>query len=98
MHPELTFSSTDVELGGDGSAIVTGELTIRGIGRTIVAEGTYTAPARDPFGTERAALELHATVDRREWDLNWQLPLPDGGDAVGWQVELTAELELVRAA
>ena len=73
-------------------------LTIRGIGRTIVAEGTYTAPARDPFGTERAALELHATVDRREWDLNWQLPLPDGGDAVGWQVELTAELELVRAA
>ena len=46
----------------------------------------------------RAALELHASVDRRDWGLSWQLPLPDGGDAVGWEVELTAELELVEAA
>jgi hypothetical protein len=45
----------------------------------------------------RAALAMHASVDRRDWGLSWQLPLPDGGDAVGWEVELTAELELVEA-
>ena len=97
VHPALVFRSTDVDLHGDGSALVTGELVIRGISRTITAVGSYRAPTRDPFGSLRAALELRATIDRRDWGLNWQLPLPDGGDAVGWNVELTAELELVEA-
>ena len=96
-YPELTFSSTDVELRRDGTAVVTGLLTIRGISRSVSAAGTYRPPTRDPFGSERIALQLSATVDRRAWDLNWQLPLPEGGDAVGWDVEVTAELELVRA-
>jgi hypothetical protein len=30
--------------------------------------------------------------------MNWQLPLPDGSDAVGWHVEITAHLELVKSA
>jgi polyisoprenoid-binding protein YceI len=97
VHPALVFRSTDVDLHDDGSALVTGELVIRGISRTITAVGSYRAPTRDPFGSLRAALELRATIDRRDWGLNWQLPLPDGGDAVGWNVELTAELELVEA-
>jgi polyisoprenoid-binding protein YceI len=97
-HPQLTFRSTSVELRDDGRATVTGELTIRGIGRTVTAHGRYRGPARDPFGIEKAALELRTTVDRRDWKLDWQLPLPDGGDAVGWDVDLSAELELVRAA
>jgi polyisoprenoid-binding protein YceI len=97
-HPDLSFHSTDIELREDGSAIVNGELTIRGITRLVIAEGSYRPPTADPFGTVRAALALHATVDRRDWDLSWQLPLPDGGDAVGWDVELTAELEFVEVA
>lgn len=97
-HPELSFRSTDVELRDDGSAIVKGELTIRGITHPVLAEGSYRPPTVDPFGTVRAALALHAIVDRRDWDLSWQLPLPDGGDAVGWDVELTAELEFVEVA
>ena len=28
--------------------------------------------------------------------MSWQLPLPDGGDALGWEVEITADLELVK--
>jgi polyisoprenoid-binding protein YceI len=97
-HPRLTFRSTSIDLRADGTAAVTGVLTIRGISRTVTAEGSYRAPVRDPFGMEKAALELRATVDRRDWNLDWQLPLPDGGDAVGWDVDLSAELELVRAA
>ena len=97
-HPELRFRSTDVELRDDGSATVRGELTIRGVSRPVTAEGSYRPPTVDPFGTVRAALSLHSTVDRRDWGLSWQLPLPDGGDALGWEVELTAELELVKAA
>ena len=95
-YPQITFRSTGVELGEDGSASVAGELTIRGVSRSVAARGTYQPPTEDPFGTYRAGLELRATVDRRHWDMNWQVPLPDGGDALGWEVEITAQLELTR--
>ena len=97
-HPRLTFHSTLVDLRDDGTVSVDGELTIRGVTHPLTADGSYRTPTRDPFGTERAALHLRANVDRRLWGLSFQLPLADGGDAVGWDVELTANLELVRAA
>jgi hypothetical protein len=28
--------------------------------------------------------------------MNWQKPLPDGSDALGWDVEITAQLELIK--
>lgn len=95
-HPLITFRSSSVVLGDDGSAGVTGELTIRGVSRSVVAHGTYRLPTEDPFGTYRAGLELRATVDRRNWDMSWQAPLPNGGDALGWEVEITVHLELIR--
>lgn len=96
MYPLIGFRSTRIELGDDGAATVTGELTIRGTTETITAKGTYQPTREDPFGKYRAGLELRTVVDRRSWNLNWQLPLPDGSDALGWEVEITAELELVR--
>jgi polyisoprenoid-binding protein YceI len=97
-HPLITFRSTNVVLGDDGSASVSGELVIRGVSRSVTASGSYVPPTEDPFGLSRAALELRATVDRRSWDMNWQLTLPDGSDALGWEVEITAHLELVKNA
>ena len=96
-HPELTFRSTLVELRDDGGATVTGELSVRGVTHLITAEGRYRGPIDDPFGAQRVALELRTAVDRRAWDMSWQRPLPDGADALGWEVELMADLELVEA-
>ena len=95
-HPIIAFRSTRVEIEDDESATVTGELTVRGTTHTITARGTYHPPREDPFGSQRAGLELRASVDRRTWDMNWQLPLPDGSDALGWDVEITAQLELIK--
>jgi polyisoprenoid-binding protein YceI len=94
--PLVVFRSTRIELGDDRSAVVSGELAIRGVSRTVTATGTYSPTITDPLGVSRAAFELRATIDRRDWEMNWQLSLPDGGDALGWEVEITADLELVR--
>jgi polyisoprenoid-binding protein YceI len=96
-HPRVTFRSTSVELGDDGTAVVTGELAFRGVSRSVTAEGTYQPPRQDPFGAYRVGLELQATIDRRDWGMDWQLPLPDGSDALGWDVEITGHLELTRS-
>ena len=95
-HPQLTFRSTSIEFSEDGAATVTGELAIRGVFGSISATGTFFPPTEDPFGGTRAGLELSATIDRRTWGMTWQTPLPNGGDALGWEVDVTAHLELTR--
>ena len=97
-HPEITFRSTDVDLAADGTATVEGELTIKGITKPITATGTYQEPVQDPYGGTRTALALTATLDRREWDMSWQAPLPSGDDVLAWDVTLTVELELIQQA
>lgn len=95
-HPRVRVRSEDVRLEEDGTAVVRGQLTIKGISRPVTATGTYQPAVEDPYGSLRAALELTATVDRRDWDMHWQAPLPKGGDALGYEVELSAHLELIQ--
>jgi polyisoprenoid-binding protein YceI len=95
-HPEILFGSRQVEFAESGTAKVDGELTIRGLSRPITVTGMYELPVEDPFGFVRAALELRAVLDRRDWGMSWQQPLPDGADVLGWDVELTVQLELVK--
>jgi polyisoprenoid-binding protein YceI len=97
QSPVMTFRSTEVVLD-DEHAVVTGELTIRGVSQAVQAQGRFTAPSEDPFGNTRLGLELGATIDRREFGLTWQMPLPNGGDALGWEVAVTAQLEFIRRA
>lgn len=76
-------------------------MTLRGVTRPVAATGRYQSPIEDPFGSIRAALEFTTTtttIDRRDWGMDWQAPLPGGGDALGNLVELTASLELVKEA
>jgi polyisoprenoid-binding protein YceI len=97
-HPEVQFASTQVDLRDDGSAAVEGDLTIKGITKPIQATGTWTAPAPDAFGSSRGHLNLEAEIDRTEWDMNWNAPLPSGGKALANQVTLTIELSLIEQA
>jgi polyisoprenoid-binding protein YceI len=95
VTPTITFRSTDIRAAEDGSAELDGELTIRGVTKPLTATGSYAAGG-DAFGNERVAFELEATVDRREFGLNWQNQLPDGSDALAWDVTLTVDLQLVK--
>jgi polyisoprenoid-binding protein YceI len=93
-HPELTFRSDDLRVDGD-RVTVSGEITIKGIARPIVLTGTISGPVESPFGKVVVGLELEGTLDRREFGLDWNAPLPGGGLTVANEVTLTGELELV---
>jgi polyisoprenoid-binding protein YceI len=94
-HPEIAFRSTAVRLADDGRAEIDGELTIRGVTRPISAGGQYAPPRASSFG-EVAGLQLRTSFDRREFGFEWQIELPGGGNAVGWDVEVDIDLLLVR--
>jgi polyisoprenoid-binding protein YceI len=92
-HPELTFSGREA-----GEGRFEGELTIKGISKPVTLEGTVTGPVTDPYGNERYGLALTGVIDRTEFGLNWNNPLPGGGFALANDVTLKAELSLVKAA
>jgi polyisoprenoid-binding protein YceI len=94
-HPELTFRSTAIRLADDGRAEVDGELTLRGTTRAVTATGSCAPPRASDFG-EIAGLQLSTTLDRRAFGFAWQSQLPDGGDAVGWEVQIDVDLLLIR--
>jgi polyisoprenoid-binding protein YceI len=96
-HPEVTFVSTNADLREDGSAVVEGDLTIKGITHPVTAAGTWTAPGADAFGNTRAHLTLEATVDRTAYEMRWNAPLPSGGNALANEVTITVDVALVSA-
>jgi polyisoprenoid-binding protein YceI len=92
-HPVLTFSG---DLGRDGDrATVEGEITLKGITRPATLEGTIVGPAVDHFGKTRVGLKLETVVDRTQFDINWNMPLPNGEPALANEVTLKADLTLV---
>jgi polyisoprenoid-binding protein YceI len=95
-YPEITFTATDLSREGT-SVRGAGELTIKGVTKPIVIEGTIAeAPATDPFGRERLGLRLEATVDRTDYGVSWNAPNQSGGNYLADDVRLIAELALVR--
>ena len=97
-HPAVTFTSSSVDLREDGTAVVDGELTIKGITQPVQATGSWTAPAADAFGATRGHLTLEATIDRTAFGMNWNMPLPSGGNALANNVTLTVDISLVAQA
>jgi polyisoprenoid-binding protein YceI len=93
--PEIAFESSDIRVDG-AELIVSGELTIRGVRRPVEARGTIVGPVDHPAGGERVGIDLSTTVDRTDFDLNWNAPLPKGGVMVENDVELNIHLELAR--
>jgi polyisoprenoid-binding protein YceI len=96
-HPELTFVSSSIERSGEG-VIVRGDLTIRGATKPVELAGTIAGPFIDAFERERLNLELETAVDRTDFGLNWNMPLPNGEPALQHEVTLVAELYFVREA
>ena len=96
-HPQLSFTSNAISVVDDKLEI-DGELTVKGVTKPVTITGTVSGPATHAFdGSSRLGLELETTIDRTAYGLNWNAPLPTGGFAVGNDVKIRAELELVLA-
>ena len=66
--------------------------------RRVLARGNLSGPHVDVAGNQRLGLQLETSVDRREYGLEWNAPLPQGGFALDNEVKLDVQLELVHEA
>lgn len=96
-YPELRFQSTSISSNGD-ELVVEGDLTIKGVTQRVVLTGTYVGEGADPWGNDRIGLELQTTVDRTDFGLDWNAPLPGGGFMLPDDVVLKAIFAAVKAS
>ncbi len=94
-YPQLRFSSSELSVADDGSVTLRGELEIRGETREVEASGKFGQLGADLAGNARVGLSVAATVDRRNFGLDWNAELPSGGEVLDYEVAIAVELELV---
>lgn len=95
-HPFVTFKSTAVRAAGGGRLAVTGDLTIRGTARPVTLEvDPLPASVSDPWGNCRRGATARTRINRKDWDLKWNLALETGGVVVGEEVAIELEVELI---
>ena len=91
--PTLRFVAEDVDLDSE-SVVVPGEITIKGVTKPVEVTGTLSEPMADAYGNERLGLKLAASVDRTDFGVDWNTPLPTGDPALSNDVTIVAELQL----
>jgi polyisoprenoid-binding protein YceI len=97
QHPQIRFASTAIEPDGDGFKVV-GDLTIKGITRAVELHAVPQAPEpiEDPWGGTRIGLEVTGEIDRRDYDLNWDVMTPAGVPLAAYKVKLDLLLGLAK--
>jgi len=95
--PTLTFVSSAVS-GTEDDFELTGELTIRGISKTVTFTGEFNGVAVDPFGATRAGFEAKTVISRKEFGLTWNAALEAGGVLVSDKVTIALDVAFVKAA
>jgi polyisoprenoid-binding protein YceI len=94
--PTMTFKSSKVNVTGENTAVLTGDLTIRDVTREVNLDVEYLGMAKSPWGTQNAGFEAKTRILRDDWGLTWNAALETGGWLVGKEIDINIELELVK--
>jgi polyisoprenoid-binding protein YceI len=95
-HPRIQFRGGRIEGNLDSKFTLHGNLEIRGVTRPATLYVVHQGRATDPWGNERAGYTATATINRKDFGLEWNMALEAGGVLVGDEVKITIETELVR--
>lgn len=97
-HKQISFVANTYEsVDNDGSYELYGDLTIKGITKRIKLDVEFGGIVKDPWGNEKAGFTINGKVNRKDWDLSWNVPLETGGVLVSEEVRISCEVQLMRA-
>lgn len=93
QFPTLTFQSKSIARRGENRYDVTGDLTMRGVTKTIVLPVEYLGKAKDPWGNDKVAFEAEISLNRKDYGLMWNAALETGGFLVGDDVRVNISVQ-----
>jgi polyisoprenoid-binding protein YceI len=98
-HPTMTYRSTGLRPDGDGF-LMDGELTLKGVTRPVPLTLEINGFGFDPFAPDpatgaRAGFTATGQINRTDFGINYNGPIPGGGVTLGEKVQIVLEIEAV---
>lgn len=93
-HPTWTFTSTAVKGNGSNFSF-TGDLTLRGVTKSVTLDAEFLGVNTDPWGNTKAGFEAKTTINRKDFGVEWNAPLETGGVLVGESVNIELTIQAV---
>jgi len=94
QYPTITFKSTDITKKSSDEYSVTGDLTIKGVTKSITFDTEFNGKGTNPWGQEVYGFEAETTINREDFGLTWNAALETGGVLVGKDIKVSVELEI----
>ena len=94
-YPTMRFVSTSVEVTGDNEGVMSGELTMHGVTRSVELVFTILGFGPDPWGGYRSGFEATTVLKRSDYGIDYGLG-EKGGGAVGDEVEVNILIEGIK--
>lgn len=96
-YPTMTFVSKKVAKAGKDKLKVTGDLTLHGVTKQVVLDVVGpTKESKDPWGAIRKGATVTTKINRKDFGLVWNAALETGGVAVGDEITITLEIEMIK--
>lgn len=96
-YPKLTFVSKSLAPAAGGNYLLVGDMTLRGITRTVTLKAEYGGTVKG-FEGDVAAFAISGTINRQDFGLRWNALTETGGVVVSDDVKLDIAVELKKAA
>jgi polyisoprenoid-binding protein YceI len=93
-HPQMTYHAKGVATDGDGFRL-DGELSLKGITRTVPVVFELTGVGPDPYGGVRAGFSGRAEINRNDFNVTWNQAIEGAGVVVGDKVQIQLEVQAV---
>lgn len=95
-YPTMVFETKEIK-AEDGDYKVVGDLTIKDITKEAVLDYEHGGEGVDPYGNRKIGGTLTGTINRRDWELNWNVPLDTGGVLVSEKIKLEIDFQLAES-
>jgi polyisoprenoid-binding protein YceI len=95
-HPKMTFDSKSIK-GTPESFKMTGDLTIKGVKKSVVFDGKYLGSVNDGMGNDKVAFTATTQIKRADFGLTWNKAV-EAGPVVGDTVTITLKIEAGKPA
>jgi len=94
---EINFLGERFEKTNGGDYVLYGDLTMKGVIKPIKLDVEFGGIVKDPWGNEKAVINLQGKINRKDWGLNWNAALETGGVLVGEEITFDIEVQLTKA-
>ena len=91
-HPDITFKSEKISKKGDGY-VATGTLVMRGVSKKIDLPFVLNGPVQNPWGQTVLGVVVNYQLNRKDFGLEWNKTMDNGGLVVGDDVKIEINLE-----